>query len=91
MHIHRIQNDLALELNALYAARKAEAKQRAEETRRKLSEFASLLEEEAEEVVFASSGSRGGSEHEAGRRYQNEDEQSDPESEEAEPQISDWA
>ena len=43
MHIHATQFNLDMQMNALYAAARAEAKQEAERTRKKLGNFASAL------------------------------------------------
>jgi hypothetical protein len=91
VHIHGPQNLAAFELNSLYAAQ-AEAKQRAAETRRKLSEFASLMEAESEDCVVALSGREGSDSDQQERRpSQSENTGPDPEGEVPESHVSDWA
>lgn len=93
MHIHGMQNNPAFDLNALYAAQQAAlARQRAEETRRKLFSTALRLECEAEEyIVTLGEQKEGGSGQREPNSGQNENAQSDPEAKAAEPQVSDWA
>ena len=92
MHIHGMQNNLLAELGALQAAQQAATRKRAEETRRKLSEFASLLEGEADECVLASSGlPEDTSEREERKGRQDENPHSDSEADSKGAQVSDWA
>ena len=92
MHIHRLQNDPAFALNALYAAQQAEARQKAAETRRKLSEFASLLEGESEDCIVTLGERReDGSAPKDRRHAQPRNGDSDPEQDPGETQVSGWA
>jgi hypothetical protein len=87
-----MQNDAALQLNALYGAQRAEARQRAEETRKKLVEFASAIECEMEDcVVTLGEQQEDESAQPDRKRRQNKNMDSDPEEDSAETQISDWA
>ncbi len=77
-----MQNNPAFELSALNAVQRAQAKQRAEETRKKLFESASRLEGEAEDciVTFTERQESGSSHQDRGRqdRKQKRDGTADP-------------
>lgn len=92
MHIHRLPTNSELQMNALYAAQQAEAKRKAEETRKGLSDFASILKGEAERSISLLDERQEG---ESGRRQQKrqQEEQTQPESEQesASPRLSSWA
>jgi hypothetical protein len=90
LHVHGMQNNAALELNAVYAAQKAEAKQRAEQTRKKLFEFASALECDAEDyIVTLGEGLQDRSGQQDRNHHQNGSENSGSNEALAEPRISD--
>ncbi len=96
MHIHAAQLNLNMQMNALYAAARAEAKLAAERTRKKLMNSASALAGEVDgETDCVVSLSREGAAHDlsnqrgsqSGGSQNKQDTQSDPESE----PFSDWA
>src|SRR5271156_3311425 len=62
MHVHASQPNPNIQLNALYAAEKAEAKRETERTRKKLMQFASVLSGEAGEACVVKLGAHDGSE-----------------------------
>ena len=93
MHIHGNQFDPNIQLNALDAATKAEAKQQAEETRKKLLS-AALLASEADCVVKLSgdSASEENSDSEGRRNQDSEKKQGErANSVSGEGPFSDWA
>jgi len=100
MHIHASQINPNAQLDALYAAEKAAAKKETERTRKKLSEFASVLAGEAGEACVVRVGTNeepreharppnqqaeDGPKRDSGKRTKQAD------SERANQCISDWA
>jgi hypothetical protein len=97
VHIHANQTNPNAQLNALYAAEKAEAKRETERTRKKLIEFASVLASECgEPCVVKLEG------HEEPQEQTKQDQRSEnrgspkKQSEQVNPEpgdasISDWA
>ena len=95
MHIRPNQLDPNLQLDALHSAEKAAAKDRAERTRKKLSEFASEVAGEAREAYVVEVQSEQGSserqpknkENEANRNRRGRPPDSDKSGDHA---VSDW-
>jgi hypothetical protein len=91
MHIDKLQTNPASELNALDAVQQAQAKQRAEATRRKFFEAASETDREAEDYTVTL-----GEPQEGDSRQQEQDRREDEKKkplqpEEAKPpHVSDW-
>jgi hypothetical protein len=91
MHIHKMQTNLASELNVLNAMQQAQAKQRAEATRRKLFEAASEIAGEAEDfIVTLGKHQEGDSRQQEQTRQKNEKTKPQPPEEAKEPHVSDW-
>lgn len=98
MHIRPSQVNPNIQLDAMYAAEKAAAKQEAERTRKKLMEFASKLagQSESGEASIVEIGAREGSQEESSQQEQHDvvDPQKpkdETESHNAERYLSDWA
>jgi hypothetical protein len=98
VHIRPSQVNPNIQLDAMYAAEKAAAKQEAERTRKKLMEFASKLagDSESGEAVIVEIGAR--EESQDGSSQQEQQEVVDPQkpkyetdSHDAERSLSDWA
>jgi hypothetical protein len=98
MHIRPSQINPNIQLDAMYAAEKAAAKQEAERTRKKLMEFASKLagESESGEASIVEIGAREESREESRQREQQNmvdpqkpKDETDPQ--DAERYLSDWA
>ncbi|MGA8111911.1 MAG: hypothetical protein WBD46_14080 [Acidobacteriaceae bacterium] len=70
MHVHGPQFNPNYQLNAIYAAARAEARREAERTRKKLLSAASSLAAEAGEDCIVSLKSRDGGEEEASQQGQ---------------------
>jgi hypothetical protein len=97
MHVHPNQTNPSAQLDAMYSAQKTAAKQEAERTRKKLTEFASKLAGEAasEDCVVElrereESGEppkRQNQQNSAAKKKRNEQ----PASEEGSSSVSDWA
>lgn len=91
MHIHKMQNNLTFELNALYAVQQAQAKQRAEATRKKLLEAASQIAGEAEDCIVTLGGQQEDSSRQQEQNRRQDKKQKSEQIEEAEgPHVSDW-
>ena len=98
MHIRPSQVNPNIQLDAMYAAEKAAAKQEAERTRKKLMKFASKLagQSESGEASIVEIGAREES-HEESSRQQQQDTvdpwkpKDETESHAAERSLSDWA
>lgn len=91
MHVHPNQLNPNAQLDAMHAAQKAAAKQKADRTRKKLAEFASALAGEADEEACivqlgAQEEGREHAEEQRSDRSRNEKPASDTEN-----FISDWA
>lgn len=87
-----MQNNADFEMYALYAAQQAEAKRKAEETRKKLGDFASVLKSESDDVILAAGErqeNQGGQRE--GKRGQNGKSSANPDEEDNSPRISNWA
>ena len=98
MHIRPSQVNPNIQLDAMYAAEKAAAKQEAERTRKKLMEFASKLagESESGEASIVEIEAREESDEKSGQQEQQEmvDPQKpkdETDSQGAERYLSDWA
>jgi hypothetical protein len=97
MHIHANQPNPNVQLNALYAAEKAEAKRETERTRKKLTEFASVLAGECGEPCVVKLEEHEQPQEQAKQDQRNENRGSrKKQSEAVNPQpgdvsISDWA
>jgi len=98
VHIRPSQVNPNIQLDAMYAAEKAAAKQEAERTRKKLMEFASKLagQSESGEASIVEIGAREGSQEESSQQEQHDvvDPQKpkdETESHNAERYLSDWA
>ena len=96
MHVHANQTNPNIQLNALYAAEKAEARRQTERTRKKLMEFASVLSGEAGEACVVKLGAHDESQEQAKQNRQNENQGRKKQNEQGTPEggdgcISDWA
>jgi hypothetical protein len=94
LHIHGNQFDPNIQLNALDAAAKAEAKQQAEETRKKLLSAASALAGEADCVVKLSGDGASEENNDGGGRRNQDSEKKQGEQADSvsgEEPFSDWA
>lgn len=98
MHIRPSQVNPNIQLDAMYAAEKAAAKQEAERTRKKLMKFASKLagESESGEASIVEIEAREESDEKSGQQEQQEmvDPQKpkdETDSQDAERYLSDWA
>jgi hypothetical protein len=97
MHIHANQTNPNVQLNALYAAEKAEAKRETERTRKKLIKFASVLAGECGEPCVMKLGAHEEPQVQAKQDQRNRNQGSRKKQSEAvnpEPgdaSISDWA
>ena len=98
MHIRPSQVNPNIQLDAMYAAEKAAAKQEAERTRKKLMEVASKLagQSESGEALIVEIGAREESREESSQQEQQEmvDAQKpkdETDSHDAERSLSDWA
>jgi hypothetical protein len=94
MHIHPNQINANAQLDSLYAADKAAAKREAENTRRKLMEFASEIAGEAEsgEDCIVQLGAHEEGQKQQKRRPASRKKQKEPgNSEDEDNSISDWA
>ncbi len=94
MHVHGNQLNPQLEMYAMMAAAKAEAKKEAERTRRKLVDAASALVGECDDCVVRLSGDREGEHHAGGQGGEHQDGQTQDERAGAangEDVFSDWA
>jgi hypothetical protein len=96
MHVHANQFNALLEMNAMYAGARAEARMEAERTRKSLSRSASALlgayDEDADYVVWLS-GDREpkGHSHPQGEPDQEEDEEPDMQASSDDTVVSRWA
>jgi hypothetical protein len=96
MHIHANQTNPNIQLNALYAAEKAEAKRETERTRKKLMEFASVLAGEAGEACVVKLAEREESQEQQKQGQHQENDRRKKQTERVNPNsgdgsISDWA
>ena len=92
MHIHGMQNNAAFEMNALHAAQQALARQRAEETRKRLFEFASEVAGEAQDcIVTLSEQHKDESRRQDRKRREYSSAESGQEEEPGVSQVSDYA
>jgi hypothetical protein len=95
MHVHANQVNPYAQLDAMYAAQKAASKRAAEQTRRKLSEFASALAGDADsEACVVRIGAHEQSEEPERRQPQpgnGQKRERREATEEADGAISDWA
>jgi len=96
MHIHANQSNPNIQLNALYAAEKAEAERETERTRKKLMEFASVLAGEAGEACVVKLGARDKSQEQEKQDEHHENQRPRKPTERVKPNsgdgcISDWA
>ena len=91
MHVHNNQFDPNLQLGALYATARAEAKQEAERVRNKLAHAASsLLGDYDEDCVVSLSGDEGSQQH-PNQRDQQETPQKQSQPNQDAALFSDWA
>jgi hypothetical protein len=94
MHVHPNQINPNTQMDALYAAERAAAKQEAERTRKRLLEFASELAGEADsEACVVRLGAREESQEQTKQRDQGSQKKQKEraDSEQADNSISDWA
>jgi hypothetical protein len=93
VHIRPNQVNPNIQLDAMYAAEKAAAKQEAERTRRKLMKAASKLagESESGEASIVEIGAREESREESGQREHPQKAKDEADSHDAERSLSDWA
>jgi hypothetical protein len=93
MHVHANQLDANFQLNAFYAAAKAEAKRDAERTRKKLLNAASALAGDTDAFVVQLSGVDAGEGQANRQSHENRGKQKDPDAnlESAEDPFSGWA
>lgn len=89
MHIHGMQNNAAFALNALDAMQRAQAAQRAEETRKKLFEFASEIAGETEDCIVTLGEHQEDASRQQDRKHRH-DGNTESGEDSTEPQISDW-
>lgn len=90
MHVHGHQIDPAFAMNAEIAAQQAQAKQRAEATRKKLFESASRIAGESEDCIVTI-GERQGDGDQQERNNRGDAEQEHAKDGEEVQQVSDWA
>lgn len=96
MHLHAIQFNLDMQMNAIYAAAKTEAKLAAERTRKKLTNFASeLVGEVDDEADFVVRLNRDGTSREQSNQQDSQSESKkkiqNPKADPGSDPFSDWA
>jgi hypothetical protein len=93
MHIPKMQINPASEVNALYAAQQAQARQNAEETRGKLFEAASRVAGDSEDCFVTLSDEQQGNAEQQEQEQERKQEEEKPESsaEGESSQLSGWA
>ena len=91
MHVHGHQMNPAFAMNTVYAAQQAQAKQRAEATRKKLFESASLIAGESEDCIVTIGERQGDGDHQERNSQRNDAKPECAKDGDEVQQVSDWA